>query len=532
MPPKIGSASPATSVVSSESTRPSEASTQGESARKRPPADDRLSSLGARQRPEGGSESVNKRPRIGHELLVQTHKRFYGDGPFVDGLNVFVERNAVVAAPDITSNGEPLGDAMTRALRGKKVAVGKGGELAASDAHMHPTQYQQTGRTLNEKFVADMDRNDTKYSTLMPIPTTAISTNPDALDNRHAAHHCGPAYYIPDTYAHVGLEDMNKEIMTSIVDSGVELYLDTGVDASLARKMKGSLTHLSRAQRERLDPMITGIHLGDAKAGDQLLRKLAENPGVFTGVGEVTLAKELVDQLFAGASQANVKENINAFKHLAEVAGVIGMPIVMHCDVDSLQNQLEHRSQAHDHAAPCTPANLDSVKSLLSDPRLKDTTMVWAHAGGLGRFVAESENHTKELQGMLDKHKNLMVDISWSQVATQLTKNPAAMDRWEQFLNKNHDRILFGSDALAPTDADKWNATRKIYTDLLDRLPLDKQANILNNNYERVFVDSREKVRNFEKKVLTPEFCDNVLGQPRSVVIHPDSLRAALVAKG
>jgi hypothetical protein len=517
---RIGATPPSTNARSSEGAGPSRPPEQAEPSRKRAAPDDRLPSRDGAARPAGGDESANKRPRIGHELLVQTHTRFHEDG------SASVNRNAVVAGPNISSNGEPLGDAMTRALRGKEVAVGANGDLAASDAHMHPTQYQQTGRVYDRSFFQDMDTINMKSSTLMSIPTTVISTKTDAQEHMQAAHHCGPAYYVPEKYAHLSFEGMDQDVMKLIVDkSGAELYLDTGVDAAMASQLTGRLSELKQAERERLDPMITGLHLGDIKAGDQLLRKLAENPGVFTGIGEVTLAKELVDQMFAGSSQANVKENIEAFKHLAEVAGVIGMPVVMHCDVDSLAHQLEHRSHEHDHPAPCTPANLAGVKALLGDPRLKDTTMVWAHAGGLGRFVAESENHTKELQKILDDNKNLMVDISWSQVATQLTKNPAAMDRWENFLSKNHDRILFGSDTLAPTDAAKWNETRSLYTGLLDRLPLDKKADILNNNYERVFVASREKVRNFEDKVLTPDFYNAELRATRPTVIHPQTLR-------
>jgi hypothetical protein len=521
MPPKIGPAAPSRTAWSPDANgAPSQTGQPADVPARVGPAARHARLSGAAPRPPAGDSGASKRPRIRPDMLVQTHATFHDDG------SQSVRRKLVVAHPATTSKGEPLGDAMTRALRGKELALHAHGGLAASDAHMHPTQYQQVGRTYDQALVKDMNTIGMQNTTIMSIPTTIISTRPDAQEQHQPAHHCGPAYYVPPGFIDLPFDGMDLDVMKTIVEkSGAELYLDTGVDASMAAQLYTNLSDLTHADRARLDPMITGLHLGDIKAGDQLLCKLAENKGVFTGIGEVTLAKELVDQMFAGSSQANVNENIEAFVHLAEVAGVVGMPIVMHCDVDSLQNQLEHRAHEHAHPAPCTPANLQGLKNLLDDPRLKDTTMIWAHAGGLGRFVAEPEGHTDELQAMLDKNKNLMIDISWSQVATQLTKSPEAMKRWEDFLGKNHERILFGSDTLAPKDAAKWNETRSLYTGLLDRLPIDKRANILNNNYQRVFVDSRQKVRNFEDKVLTPEFYRNDLKRDRERVINPQTLR-------
>ena len=258
--------------------------------------------------------------------------------------------------------------------------------------------------------------------------------------------------------------------------------------------------------------------------------KLYENKGMFTGVGEVTLAKELIDKLYAGKSQANVHTNITPFIHLAEIAGVVGMPIVMHCDVDSLDHQLDHRTGSFVGTAPCDPSNLDAVKALIGDPRLKNTTLVWAHAGGLGRFIAESGEHVPELEKLLEENQNLMIDISWSRVATQLTQTPFAAQRWSNFLAAHHTRVLFGSDVLSPTSAAMWNETRSLYTDLLNTLPLDKQADILHNNYERVFVASRAKVRNFENKVLTTAFNDTVLMPETNQRLDPVALRALLEA--
>jgi hypothetical protein len=375
------------------------------------------------------------------------------------------------------------------------------GKELASDSHMHPTNYSQRGLEPKE-LLRRMDEIGIRNTTLMPIPTSIISPINDAgrkdLDN----HHCGEPYYIPSEHANIKPHELTPAIRQQIV-KGTELFVDTEVDTSAAFRLKNA--GLTQAQMDRFDPMITGLHLGSPISGDALLRKLHENKGTFTGIGEITINKELVEEMFAGRAQANLQHNIESFKDLMNVAGVVGMPVVLHCDVDSLDNQ------ARRHEPGNTPANLEGLKQLFSDPKLANTDMVWAHAGGLGRFVLEPAGHDNELQKMLDLNPRLNIDISWSKVAEQLTASPQAMDRWAAFLEKNNSRVLFGSDTLSPANNQKWDETKQIYSQLLDRLSEGARANILNGNYDRVFVAARPKVREFEEKVLTPEFYSNKL---------------------
>lgn len=370
------------------------------------------------------------------------------------------------------------------------------GKELASDSHMHPTNYSQRGLDPKE-LLKRMDEIGIRNTTLMPIPTSIISPIQDADRKDLHNHHCGEPYYIPAAHANIKPHELTPAIRQQIV-KGTELFVDTEVDASAAFRLKNS--GLTQAQMDRFDPMITGLHLGSPISGDALLRKLHEHKGMFTGIGEITLHKELVEDMFAGRAQANLKDRVEAFKDLMNVAGVVGMPVVLHCDVDSLDNQAHRDQPSH------KPAHLEGLKSLFSDPKVANTDIVWAHAGGLGRFVMEPKGHDNELQKMLDLHPRLNIDLSWSRVAEQLTATPQAMDRWAAFLEKNNTRVLFGSDTLSPSNNQKWDETRQIYGKLLDRLSDGARANILNGNYDRVFVAARPKVREFEEKVLTPEF--------------------------
>jgi hypothetical protein len=485
---------------------------------------------------ERSTSNVQTKTELSSNMRARTHTRFHDDD------SVSKQSDLVVGDSRQESHDMAMGTAISRDLKRQKIPVasfelGEAGKvskykLAASDAHMHPTGYGQAGRIFDDTFIADMNKIGMDKTTLMPIPTTVVGT---ALDKNRDSGGCGPGYYIPDRMKNIAFEDLDAQVLTSILAENVELQLDTGVDASLASRLKNNRS-LSQADRERLDPMITGLNLGDINAAKHLLRKLYENKGVFTGLGEVTLAKEIVDKLNKSPSQADVKSRIEAFIQLVEVAGVIGMPVVMHCDVDSLEHQLTHRNKDVQRAglAPCTPANLDDLKRLIRDPRLKNTTLIWAHAGGLGRFIAESPNHITELSKLLKENKNLMVDISWNRVAEQLTKSPTAIGNWRQFLHDHDTQVLFGSDVLSPvnsadsTAADTWNQTRDKYTKLLGDLHIDKQANILHNNYERVFVASRPNVRKFEEKVLTGNFFENVLMADPPQPLDPVQLRNLL----
>lgn len=388
------------------------------------------------------------------------------------------------------------------------------GKELASDSHMHPTNYSQRGLEPKE-LLKRMDEIGIRNTTLMPIPTSIISPIQDAGRKDLDGHHCGEPYYIPAAHANIKPHELTPAIRQQIT-KGTELSVDTEVDTSAAFRLKNA--GLTQAQMDRFDPMITGLHLGSPISGDALLRKLHENKGTFTGIGEITIHKELVEDMFAGRAQANLKDRVESFKDLMNVAGVVGMPVVLHCDVDSLDHQarrhkfdnlpkpLQALATMVNMGVSKEPANLEGLKSLFSDPKLANTNIVWAHAGGLGRFVMEPKGHDNELQKMLDLHPKLNIDISWSKVAEQLTASPQAMDRWAAFLEKNNTRVLFGSDTLSPANNQKWDETKQIYAKLLDKLSDGARANILNGNYDRVFVAARPKVREFEEKVLTPEF--------------------------
>ena len=398
-----------------------------------------------------------------------------------------------------------------------------------SDSHFHPTNYAQQGMVPRE-MLKMMDEAGIHRSVMSPIPTDVMPCG-DHGDHNHIP---AESYYVPAQFANIKPHDLTDEVEQTIKGSA-HLMLNQQVDADTALSL--NIAQLSQAERDRLDPMVTGLHLGSPLSPQALLFKLATHPGMFTGVGEVTIHKELVQSQYEGARQANRTDNVQAFKNLVATAGVIGMPVVLHCDVDSTANQ---RANGYDN-----PEHLDNLKKLFASPETRDTTIIWAHCGGVGRFVQKPVDHADNLRSILANPdmQHINIDISWSRVARQIVlktddegkevPDHESVEAWAQLINDHPDRFLFGSDALNPQEKATWQETGVLYKPLLDKLTPEARTAVMTGNYEKVLVGARPKVRAFEEHVLTPNFIEQRLrgsGEGRlnpGPHIDPAALRAA-----
>lgn len=417
--------------------------------------------------------------------------------------------------------------------------IGRNGKPSWSDSHFHPTNYVQQGMS-PEQMLKMMDEAGVHRSVLMPIPTDAAPCgNPDH-------NHIPPeSYYVPSSDTNITRPEMMDGGLARL-SKKAHLILNQQVDADTALFM--NMAKLSDAQRDRLDPMITGLHLGSPLSAQALLFKLAHHKGMFTGVGEVTIHKELVENQYEGARQANLTDNIQSFKNIVATAGVAGLPVVLHCDVDSLDNQ---RTRSEQGQALDAPAHFENLRKLFKSPEVKDTTLIWAHFGGIGRFVAKPKDHANNLRRVLEdpdmKHVN--IDISWSRVAGQIVnqqgedgnflldakgKQIPDKESIEAFAGLIRDfptRFVFGSDALNPRETGTWTQTAELYKPLFAKLDQPTMDALSTGNYDRLITAARPKVRAFETYALTDEFMQNGLRASENRLndgphIDPDALRA------
>lgn len=464
---------------------------------------------------------------------VSSRTRFYEDGssktthhevvaPTLGGKSKRKREEAIVSAD----------------LRGNRETVGPNGERAGNDAHKHHRNYYQRGPAL-KKLLAMMSQLNLGTTVLMPLPTSYQRKNglsaPEREQNARAAELAATAgcevvnpdtgrYYVPDKHSEKDFQNTTNEEFDAIVATG-DMDYETAVDAHLAATIDRA--GLSEAERAMFDPMVTGLHLGHEKNATDLLRKLADHKGVFTGIGEVTIHKELVEGMLRTGAQANLTNNVKHFKNLLEVAGVVGMPVTLHCDVDKFQNNQALRSDSAAVRARHRPEYLDQLAALFGSLAMSKTQLIWAHAGGLGRFIEHPANHTTALAALLEANPTLHIDLSWDRAATQVTK-PEHLEAWTQLIEAYPDRFLMGSDTVAPAAIENWAATFEIYEPLLQALQPSTRELLLNGNYDRVIKGAREKVREFEDKVLTPDFIENALTATNAPEITARLLRDRL----
>lgn len=330
-----------------------------------------------------------------------------------------------------------------------------------NDSHFHLTNYVQEGITA--KHHLQIMGAQVHRSTLFGIP----------LQQQWSYQNSGtfaPTYYL---------------------QSDAPLYYYSFTDAYIAMQYKS----LTTAEQARLDPMITGFNPADMYAYKHIERVLKTFPGVFTGIGEFSIHKEFVSSKVSGevASLTNpALDSILAF------AGKVGLVVILHNDVDM--------PMAKDKAEP---VYLNQMVTLLK--RHRSTTIIWAHAG-LGRIVHpigyasgdQGERTSTQITVMNTILEDPLLshvyfDISWDEVAKYVISTPQATRNTAALFNRYPDRILFGTDVVAPTDQPFYLAVYKMYEPLWTALTAEASEKIRLTNYTRLFDAARAKVRAWER---------------------------------
>ena len=267
---------------------------------------------------------------------------------------------------------------------------------------------------------------------------------------------------------------------TYYLQSDAPLYYYSFTDAFIAMTYRS----LSKSEQARFDPMITGFNPADMYAADHIRRVLQTFPGVFSGIGEFTIHKEFVSSKVAGetASLANP-----ALDRILDFAGEVGLVVLIHNDID-----MPFPKPGQD------PYPAVQLREVLS--RHPNTTVIWAHMG-LGRIVHPIRDQLGIVERALqmDRLEHVHVDLSWDEVAKYAVASPESIAATADFINRNPDRVLFGTDEVAPSTQKAYLKTYDMYAPLLAKLTPEARAKFLRGNYERLFDEARVKVRAWEK---------------------------------
>lgn len=332
-----------------------------------------------------------------------------------------------------------------------------------NDAHFHLTNYVQRGLTLPQ-YLAMMGTT-IKRSTVFGIPLQQSWSFANSGD-------FAPVYYL---------------------QSDAPLYYYSFTDAVIAQ----AYLSLPKADRDRLDPMITGFNPADMYGVDHIRRVLETFPGVFTGIGEFSIHKEFVSSKIPGETASLTNP---ALDRILDFAGQVGLVVILHCDIDMPFTK-----------GTALPVYFQQMRDLLA--RHSRTTIIWAHTG-LGRvvqpipFQASSSalerplSHIELISGLLEdpRVRHVYFDISWDEVAKYATSSPESEARIAAVLDRFPDRFLFGTDNVAPPDLQTDLRVFHMWDSIFSRVKPSTKAAVTTANYERLFDAARVRVRAWERE--------------------------------
>ncbi len=318
-----------------------------------------------------------------------------------------------------------------------------------NDVHFHLTNYIQKGTDIHD-FLAIMG-NKVGRVALFGIPLQQQWSYQNSGD-------FAPTYYL---------------------QTDAPLYYYSFTDAYIAMAYRS----LTLEQQARLDPMITGFDPADMYAADHIRRVLQTFPGVFSGIGEFTIHKEFVSAKVSGETASLTNP---ALDRILDFAGEAGLVVLIHNDAD-----VPFPKEGAE------PVYLTQMKSLLK--RHPSVPIIWAHCG-LGRIVRPVKQHTGMLESILSDPgmRNVYFDISWDEVAKYIVASPESIQITADLINRYPDRFLFGTDEVAPPNQNKYLRVYRQYEPLWKALSPEASAKLRKGNYERLFDESRKRVRAWE----------------------------------
>ncbi|HVH28613.1 MAG TPA: amidohydrolase family protein [Vicinamibacterales bacterium] len=342
-------------------------------------------------------------------------------------------------------------------------AQGQGAANEFYDSHFHLTNYVQQGIEVRQ-FLQIMG-NRVGRSTLFGIPLQQQWSYANSGD-------FAPTYYL---------------------HTDAPLYYYSFTDAYIASAYRA----LPPEQRARFDPMITGFNPADMYGVDHIRRVLQTFPGVFTGIGEFSIHKEFVSAKIPGETASLTNP---ALDRILAFAAEVGLVVILHNDIDMPFARQD-----------AEPVYLEQMKALLR--RHPKTTIIWAHVG-LGRIVrpvqvsAEAAERNPAQMEIVETILNdpsfahVSFDISWDEVAKYAVATPESIARVAAVLNRHPDRVLFGTDTVAPAGPAPYFAVFDLWAPVWRQLTPETSFSVRRGNYERIFDAARKRVRAWEQANL------------------------------
>jgi len=270
---------------------------------------------------------------------------------------------------------------------------------------------------------------------------------------------------------------------TYYVQTDAPLYYYSFTDAHIAMAYKS----LNAEQQARFDPMISGFNPADMYAVDHIRRVLSTFPGVFCGVGEFSVHKEFVSSKIAGeiASLTNP-----ALDRILDFCGEVGLVALIHTDIEKPFPKPDQEPYVA----------MQTKELFLRHPKTK---IIWAHVG-LGRVVRPVKDQAEVIERALTNPdlNHVFFDISWDEVAKYAVESEESAKRVADVINRFPDRVLFGTDCVAPRKLEAMTDVFHKYDPVWKLLTPEASRKVRLENHERLFDQAKKDVRAWEKTHL------------------------------
>jgi len=302
--------------------------------------------------------------------------------------------------------------------------------------------------------------------------------------------------------------------------SEADMFYYSAADPILAALFR----ELEPIERLRFDPHLSGMNPMDGNASKHVRRMLTTFPGVFNGIGELTVHKECVSdkmgarplaEVMHGTLPPDVYDSANgkatlyspALVALLQLAHEIGLPVTLHCD--AYHSKVKANGDAMVNPEWAHYAHLQWLGAQ------SNAQVIWAHAG-LGKYVRPTQHHVEMVAQVLDNNAHWRVNLSWGYIQKYIINPDDTMpstSEWVAFCEAYQDRILWGTDLTGhtrnvieggevkfgrPLSAESYQAECAILDPLWDRLGDAVATKICHDNHAVIFDEARRRVREWE----------------------------------
>ncbi|KPQ10323.1 MAG: Amidohydrolase [Saliniramus fredricksonii] len=245
-------------------------------------------------------------------------------------------------------------------------------------------------------------------------------------------------------------------------------------------------------------------------------KRFGLKPGTLKALwGETNLSKEIVHSLGGQTPLVyNTPEEKANLTRWAQAMGETGMPVIIHCDSGTAAetDRLNTTGSLSALRLPSNNANIESLMEFANSA--PDTTIVWAHGGGLGFTVQMPPDHLDQLRKVLENAPNVVIDMSWDAIHPYIAEDPAG---WARLIADHPTRFMFGSDTIATTQNPAPNSRLNVAESLrrtglldeLDRIDPDLKEALFSENFNTHITPGLERATQFRLHPENAEWLEN-----------------------